>query len=937
MSYRTPHLRRTAATMSVVALGAGAFVLVPAAAQAAPDGSGLVISEVYGGGGNSGAPFQNDFVELYNPTDAPIDLAGLSLEYKSAAGGSGGSLTLSGSVAPSGYFLVQMAAGNGAGVPLPAADQVGTANMSASNGRVYLFEGSGQFPATEGDIAGAEGLVDMVGFGTAASFEGSAAPALSNSTSAARTDAADTDVNSADLAAGAPTPTNSKGETSGSAPEEPTEPVEPGEPVAISAVQGTGSVSPLNGKVVTVRGVVTADYREGGFNGFTMQAPAGDPDDGASDAIFIYGNSARAEIGQSVEVTGTVSEYQGITEITPDLVTVLDESLGEVTPITSWAGLETHEGKLAHQSELVQFDEPFTVTDNYDANFYGSFGLARGESTLRQPTEVADPHDAAAIAAVKDANAAAFVMLDDGRSTNFNSNKDVPLSYLTPDNPVSVGASVTFNKPFVLDYRYNAWQLEPTQPISGAGAEHVTFGDVRAENAAPREVGGDISIATFNVLNYFPTTAEEYEAAGLGSCSVYVDRSGEPVSANDCGSTGPRGAATVESFERQEVKIVNAISTSGASIVALEEIENSVHFEKDRDFAVATLVDALNEAEGDGAWAYVASPESVPSDEDVIRNAFIYRPADVTLVGESRILVDDPAFGNAREPLVQAFAPADGEGGETFLVATNHFKSKGSGTDDGTGQGNANPDRVAQSEALLGFVDEVSAETGIDSVFLAGDFNAYTAEDPIRVLTDAGYADLNVELNGGEPTYNYDGLDGSLDHILANADALELVTGVDVWQINGQEQVGFEYSRYNYNSTLLYDESVFRASDHNPIVVGLDVVGDETPTEPEPEPAVEWQRGEVYDEGDVVTYHGATFVAQWWTTDKPGTSPWGSWMEQGASVACEAGQATEWTASQVYTGGELVAYKGDVYEAQWWSRNEVPKKPHGAWTKLGSC
>src|SRR5690606_22590116 len=158
MSHRAHPLRRVAAAASAAALGAGAFVLVPTAAQAAPDGSGLVINEVYGGGGNSGAPFQNDFVELFNPTDEPIDLAGLSLEYKSAAGGSGGSLALDGSVAAGGYFLVQMAAGNGAGVPLPAADQVGAANMSASNGRVYLFEGSGQFAPTAGDIAGASGL-----------------------------------------------------------------------------------------------------------------------------------------------------------------------------------------------------------------------------------------------------------------------------------------------------------------------------------------------------------------------------------------------------------------------------------------------------------------------------------------------------------------------------------------------------------------------------------------------------------------------------------------------------------------------------------------------------------------------------------------------------------------------------------------------------------
>ena len=470
MSYRTPYVRRTAAAFSVAALSAGTLILVPTAAQANTDGTNLVINEVYGGGGNSGAQFQNDFVELYNPTDQAIDLEGLSLEYKSASGGSGGAIALNGSVDAGGYFLVQYAAGNGSAAPLPTADQTAGANISASSGRVYLYVGEGQYSTQEGDLVGAEALIDMVGFGGAASYEGDTAPGLSNSTSISRANGVDTDDNSSDFVTGAPTPTNSKGETAGSAPTDPTEPgepVEPGEVVPISAVQGTGSVSPLNGQTVTVRGVVTADYREGGFNGFTMQDPAGDPNDDASDAIFVYGNMARAEIGQSVEVTGKVSEYEGITEITPNLVTVLDESLGEVTPITSFDGLETEAGKLAHQSELVQFDEPFTVTDNYDANFYGSFGLARGEQTLLQPTEVANPHDASAIKAVNDANAAKFVMLDDGRSTNFNSNKSTPLSYLTLDNPVTVGASVTFNKPFVLDYRYGAWQLEPTTPIVG--------------------------------------------------------------------------------------------------------------------------------------------------------------------------------------------------------------------------------------------------------------------------------------------------------------------------------------------------------------------------------------------------------------------------------------------------------------------------------------
>ncbi|WP_156760479.1 ExeM/NucH family extracellular endonuclease [Microbacterium karelineae] len=831
MSQQTrPHARRGAAALASAGLALGGLVAVPAAAVAAPDGSGLVISEVYGGGGNSGAPLTHDFVELFNPTDAEIDLAGLRLEYKSAAGGSGGTLALEGTVEPGTHFLVQLAAGSGAGEALPAADQTGSMNMSASSGRVYLYEGDGAFPATEGDLAGAEGLVDMVGYGSAASYEQDAAGGLSNSTSASRgADGADSDDNSADFTVGAPTPASAGGD-GGSEDPDPT----PTDPIALSIaeVQGTGDASEHQGATVIVEGVVTADWREGGFNGFTLQDPAGDPSDGASDAIFVWGENARAEIGESVRVTGEVSEYDGLTEITVDDIEVLEGDLGAIEPLTDWEQIATDEGREAHESELVQLDAPFTVSDNYDANFYGSFLLAHGDEPLRQPTADIDPHDAEAIDAALAENAARSITLDDARSTNFSSRTDEPLSYLTLDSPVRVGAEVEFVQPVVLDYRYGGWRLQPTTPIVGDGSEVVTFGDERAANAEPQDVGGDISIANFNVLNYFPTTAADFVESGLGTCTTYDDREGTPIGSNRCEPNGPRGAATDESFARQEAKIVNAISTMGASIVSLQEIENSAAFGKDRDAAVATLVAALNERDGDGVWGYAASPDEVPAEEDVIRNAFIFRTADVELVGDSHILTGDPAFVNAREPLFQGFKARGASDDDAFLVASNHLKSKGSGVDDGTGQGKANPDRIAQASSLVAFADDVREATGIDGVFLTGDFNAYAAEDPARTIEGAGYTNLNYALNGGEATYVYDGMSGSLDHVFANGAALEAVTGVDVWQINAQEQVGYEYSRYNYNATLLYDETVFRASDHNPIVVGIEVASAEAPEHP---------------------------------------------------------------------------------------------------------
>ncbi len=143
------------------------------------------------------------------------------------------------------------------------------------------------------------------------------------------------------------------------------------------------------------------------------------------------------------------------------------------------------------------------------------------------------------------------------------------------------------------------------------------------------------------MLNYFPTTGEEFVASGLGTCTYFNDRAGNPITVNSCTNNGPRGAANAENLKRQQAKIVAAINKLGASIVSLEEIENSVQFGKDRDFAVSKLVEALNADAGAGTWAFAPSPAAAdlptPAQEDVIRTAFIYKPADVALVGASKV------------------------------------------------------------------------------------------------------------------------------------------------------------------------------------------------------------------------------------------------------------------------------------------------------------
>ena len=272
----------------------------------------------------------------------------------------------------------------------------------------------------------------------------------------------------------------------------------------------------------------------------------------------------------------------------------------------------------------------------------------------------------------------------------------------------------------MLDYRNSLWKFQPTSAMTADNAATVqpaTFPNTRT--AAPEHVDGALKIASFNVLNYFNETGSAYAAAGH-TCTSYKDRDGNPVTVNDCGADGPRGAWDDANRQRQRDKEVKAINALGADVLSLEEIENSAKYDgvDNRDVALATLVDALNADAGSTVWKYVPSPP--PSDlpalaeQDVIRTAFIYKPAKAEPVGPSYVLTNSAPFANAREPLGQVFKPVGGAPEQEFLAVVNHFKSKGSGTgpdaDQGDGQGASNYTRTNEAVALTGFVDDLKVE-----------------------------------------------------------------------------------------------------------------------------------------------------------------------------------------------------------------------------------
>lgn len=968
----------------------GLVALAPTPVQAAS--TGLIINEVYGGGGSTSASaaYKTDFVELLNPTGEAKSLDGLSLQYRSGGYTTGTPSTLAlpdVSVPAGSKYLVQTSSPTGCsggvlcgGADVPSPDFVATSsflNMAAGSGQLMLVQGTTGITATGTSMHTVADVIDFLGYGTASSSETTPiGPAASNTTSFHRKNNVDGDNNSTDYngpatpspegmgAVAQPLAATDPGDkvyaqndpiapinlaatggtspytwevTSGTLPDgltlagnqitgtpttvtespveitvtatdssDPAETAtatftitveEPLDVKTIADIQGDGARSPYapasgngSGTKVRTQGIVTARYDTGGLNGMFIQTAgtggATDATPDASDGIFVYAGSGNANIpasvvvGDSVQVTGLVSEFFDATQISPASaagVVELDSPLAPVTPRTI-AFPTTAGDREAQEGMLLAPTDTFTVSNNYSTNQYGEIGLATGTSPLKQPTEFVDDDDAAGLAAIDEENLARGVVLDDGASINFLQNqttKGLPVPYLTVaggganPNPPRVGAGATLQSPVVLDWRNNVWKFQPRAQVTLNGADVVTFADDRSGNLVPTDVGGEVKIATFNVLNYFNTTGEAYAASGAGQnppldtfCTYYTDRQSNRIGNNSCGvrllddpntpaneantndGRGPRGAATAVSLARQEAKLAKTLVAMDADVIGLEEIENSIKLpgEANRDDAVARVVEMLNDIEGAGTWKYVRSPGEANTaqaiaEQDVIRQAFIYKPAAVTPVGQSDILFGTTEFTNAREPLAQAFKKTGGLDSDAFAVIVNHFKSKGDScssfdpvelcqTGDNANSpytGAFNGDRVKQATRLVEFAEEFAADRDIEAVFLAGDFNSYSKEDPIGVLESGGFEVIESD-TPGEESYSFSGYSGSLDHVLGNEAAMSMVTGADIWEINANEAISFQYSRHNYNVTDFWQPNLpFATSDHNPEIVGLDL------------------------------------------------------------------------------------------------------------------
>ncbi len=579
--------------------------------------------------------------------------------------------------------------------------------------------------------------------------------------------------------------------------EEPPPPSDCGLPYTpIYTVQGDGFASPLDGTQVDVEGIVTGDLQDGKY-GFTIQDPLGDGDITTSDGIFVYTTSLDVNVGDHVRVTGYVDEYYGLTEITSvsDLEICSTGNAIAPTPI-SLPVLDTSDLE-AYEGMLVTFPQSLYISEYYNFGRYGEIVLST--SRQFQPTATYDPGSVAAAQMLAD-NLLNRIKLDDGRGSENPDPALHPNGSIFDLSNLFRGGDVLNNLTGVVDYNYGEYKIQPT-----IGADSVSL---NPRTAHPDDVGGSLKVASFNVLNYFSTID-----TGAEICGPNLDLR--------C-----RGADTAEEFERQRTKIFAALAAMDADVVGLIEIENNTE-------AIQDLVDGLNTVVGAGTYAYV---DTGYIGGDAIKVAFIYKTATVSLVGDYAVLdtsVDSRFIDTKNRPvLAQTFM--DSANGGIFTAAVNHLKSKGSDCDAigdpdlDDGAGNCNLTRTAAAEALVDWLATDPTSSGDADFLIIGDLNAYDKEDPIDAILAGGYSDLVYQYLG-ENAYSYvfDGQLGYLDHALANGALGSEISGVTVWHINADEAslIDYDMSYKKDAQDAIYAPDAYRSSDHDPVIIGLNLNG----------------------------------------------------------------------------------------------------------------
>ena len=600
----------------------------------------------------------------------------------------------------------------------------------------------------------------------------------------------------------------------------------------IHDIQGSGLTAAITGPVTT-QGVVVGDF-EGpisvGLQGFYLEAADADADTNAatSEGIFVFtGNddnglsagdvvrvsgNAHERFGQTA-ITGTSTNTVPVTDIVDCAATAAVTTADVTMPLASSTFLEQYEGML------VRFPQTLVISEYFNYDQFGEIVIALplpGESRPFTPTAIVEPGAPAQARAL--ANSLRRVTLDDGLASS-----NPPVLRHPNGSPFALdnlfrGGDTVANTTGVLGFDFNLYRIQPTAPAD--------YTSVNPRTAAPDPVGGRLQVAAMNTLNFFltldqPGTADNV-CGGLQNLECRGADSDQPLE-----------------FTRQRDKLLQALAGLNGDVVGLNEIENTPGVSPLGD-ATRGIVPGLNAIFPADTYAFI---DTGVIGTDAIRVGIIYKPGEVTPVGAFKVLTSavDPRFIDTRSRPALAQTFEENATGERFTVVVNHLKSKGSSCadigdpDTGDGQGNCNLTRKAAAQALVDWIKTDPTGSGDPDFLIMGDLNSYAMEDPIDAIkagpddaagTADDYTNLIAKYQGPYAySYTFDGQAGYLDHALAGPTIVGQVTGAADWHIDSDEAdvVDYDTTFKPPSQEALYQANPYRASDHDPVRIGLDL------------------------------------------------------------------------------------------------------------------
>lgn len=783
----------------------------------------IVISQVYGGGGNSGAPYTNDFIELYNLGASAINLTGFSVQYASAAGtfSSANVHALSGTINPGKYFLIQEASGGASGVPLPTPDlSSGPLNLSATNGKVALVSSTTALTCGASCASGVASVVDFIGYGSANDHEGAAAaPVLSNTTAALRAGngATDTDSNAVDFSAVAPCPRNTATAGAGSCGG-----VVTGTPAKIYEIQGAAHLSPKSGMaVINVPGIVTAKAT----NGFYLQDATGDGDPATSDGIFVFTSGApTVSVGDSVTVNGTVSEFRpggsggtnnlSTTEITTPTITPV--SMGNPLPAPvvisgqcgTTANCRTIPGPTIEDDAVggnvenagSVFDPATDALDFYESlegmRVQVNDAVAVGPRNSFGESPVL-PDNGAGVAN-RTARGGVYLTGMNDMLTNANPQRvildDELLKVINPGGTppltpaLNVGDTLPGATVGIVSYSFGNFMLEVTS-IPAVQAGGLTPEVTAAQGA------NQLAVATFNVQNLSHADPPS-KFSGLATVIVTNLKAPDIVALEEVqDNTGPTDDGVVDATTTANT-LIAAIQAAGGptyqyrDIVPVNDQDGGQPGGNIRVGFLFRTDRGLGFVDRNGG----SSTRAVGVADDT-RGAY---PTQ----SPGRIDPTNPAWTSSRKPLVGEFS----YNGNRLIVIANHFISKGGDTPlfgrIQPQQTSSETQRIQQATVEHAYIQSLLVRDPNANIVVLGDLNDFQFASSVGTLENGVLTDLVTTLPANEQyTYEFEGNAQVLDHILVSA------------HLN---QPSLQYDIVHTNA-----EFATQVSDHEPQVVRL--------------------------------------------------------------------------------------------------------------------